>query len=52
MLRKDSGSRKSVIHVNNPNRIKTDAATGTTTSSPAKNEFRRFFHVSLMGASS
>ena len=42
-VRSDSGSMKSVTHVNRPTRISTDAATGTTTNKPAKNEFRMTF---------
>ena len=50
--RKASGNRKSVIHVNNHNRINTDAATGTTTIKPAKNDFRSAFNHSFMTAPS
>ena len=36
------GNMKSVTQVNSPIKISTDAATGSTTSSPAKNDFLNF----------
>ncbi len=47
-LCKNSGSMKSVTQVKIPRRMSTEAATGTTTSKPAKKEFRRFLSVSFM----